>query len=294
MMHFTGTVYRNPYWPTFPLLEITQGCTHNKCKFCTMYRDVPFRMSPPEWIEEDLREIAEIAPDATTIQLLSANPLALSFEKLEPILKMINRYLLKMEYIYAATRVTDIRNKTVEELKKMRELGVKEISLGVESGDDATLDRINKGYHASDIIEQCNKLHEAGIDFWMSFLNGVGGKEYSRDHAINSAIIFSQCKPMLVGTGGLTLFPGTPLLEEAQRGEFSPLSEKEMLEELKLFVENLTCDCTFITHHTVSGKNLTGPDFLKRKDKIVSALQHEIEHGDMNLLAAIRRHKRSL
>lgn len=293
-MHFTGTVYRNPYWSTFPLLEITQGCTHNKCKFCTMYRDVPFRMSPPEWIEEDLQEIAEIAPDATTIQLLSANPLALSFEKLEPILKMINRYLPKMEYIYAATRVTDIRNRTVEELKKMRELGVKEISLGVESGDDATLDRINKGYHASDIIEQCNKLHEAGIDFWMSFLNGVGGKEYSRDHAINSAIIFSQCKPMLVGTGGLTLFPRTPLLEEAQRGEFSPLSEKEMLEELKLFVENLTCDCTFITHHTVSGKNLTGPDFLKRKDKIVSALQHEIEHGDMDLLAAIRRNKRSL
>ena len=76
-----------------------------------MYRDVPFRMSPMEWIEEDLREIAEIAPDATTIQLLSANPLALSFEKLEPILKMINRYLPKMEYIYAATRVTDIRNK---------------------------------------------------------------------------------------------------------------------------------------------------------------------------------------
>lgn len=293
-MHFTGTVYRNPYWPTFPLLEITQGCTHNKCKFCTMYRDVPFRMSPMEWIEEDLREIAEIAPDATTIQLLSANPLALSFEKLEPILKMINEYLPKMEYIYAATRVTDIRNKTVEELKKMRELGVKEISLGVESGDDRTLDRINKGYHASDIIEQCNKLHEAGIDFWMTFLNGVGGKEFSRDHAINSAIIFSQCKPMLVGTGGLTLFPGTPLLEEAQRGKFTPLSEKEMLEELKLFVENLTCDCYFITHHTVSGKNLTGPDFLKRKDKIVSALQHEIEHGDMDLLAAIRRNKRTL
>lgn len=81
IMHFTGTVYRNLYWPTFPLLEITQGCTHNKCKFCTMYRDVPFKMSPMEWIEGDLQEIASIAPNATTIQLLSANPLALSFEK---------------------------------------------------------------------------------------------------------------------------------------------------------------------------------------------------------------------
>ncbi|MBP3275211.1 hypothetical protein [Kandleria sp.] len=62
-MHFTETVYRNPYWPTFPLLQITQGCTHNKCKFCSMYKDVDFRLQPLEWVEEDLKEIAEISPD---------------------------------------------------------------------------------------------------------------------------------------------------------------------------------------------------------------------------------------
>ncbi len=293
-MHFTDTVYRNPYWPTFPLLQITQGCTHNKCKFCTMYRNVDFRIQPTEWIEEDLKEIASIMPDAKTIQLLSANPLAMTYDKLAPILEMINKYLPKMEYIYAATRVTDIRNKTVDELKRLKEMGLREISLGVESGDDKTLDRINKGYHADDIIEQCGKLTEAGIKFWMTFLNGVGGKELSLDHAVNSAKIFSRCKPMLVGTGGLTLFPGTPLLEEAEKGEFQPLSEKEMLAELKTFVENLTCDCRFITHHTVSGKNLTGPDFLKRKQDIISALDYEIRHGDMDALAAIRRNKRML
>lgn len=293
-MHFTDTVYRNPYWPTFPLLQITQGCTHNNCKFCTMYKEVPFRMQPMEWIEEDLQEIAEIAPDATTIQLLSANPLCMTYDKLAPILEKINAYLPKMEYIYAATRVTDIRNKTVEELKKLKELGLREISLGVESGDDWTLDRINKGYHASDIIEQCKKLEEAGIDYWMTFLNGTAGKEHSLEHAINSAKIFSQCKPMLVGTGGLTLFPGTPLLEEAERGEFTPLSEKEMLIELKTFVENLTCDCYFITHHTVSGKNLTGPDFLKRKDAIIASLENEIGHGDLDRMAAIRSRKKTL
>ncbi len=293
-MHFTGTVYRNPYWPTWPLLEITQGCTHNRCKFCTMYKDVPFRMSPMEWIEEDLRELAQSDPNARTLQLLSANPLALTFDKLEPILVMINKYLSKIEYIYAATRVTDIRNKTVEELKKMKDLGMREISLGVESGDDWTLDRINKGYHAADILEQCRKLEEAGIDYWMTFLNGVAGREHSREHAINSAKIFSRCKPMLVGTGGLTLFPGTPLLEEAERGEFAPLSEKEMLEELKLFVENLTCDCAFITHHTISGMNLTGPDFLARREKIVAALDREIRQGDHDRMAAIRAGKRTL
>ena len=283
-MHFTETVYRNPYWPTFPLLQITQGCTHNSCKFCTMYRNVSFKVQPMEWIEEDLRELSTLVPDATTIQLLSANPLCMTYDKLAPILEKINRYLPKMEYIYAATRVTDIQNKTVEQLKALKDMGMREISLGVESGDDWTLDRVNKGYHASDIVEQCGKLTEAGVDFWMTFLNGVAGREHSMNHAIHSAEIFSQCDPMLVGTGGLVLFPGTPLLEEAEKGEFTPLS----------FVEHLTCDCTLITHHTVSGKNLPGPEFLKRKDRIVAALANEIEHGDMDRLAAIRRNKRTL
>ena len=204
------------------------------------------------------------------------------------------RYLPKMEYIYLAGRVSDLKNKTVDELRKLKELGMREISLGVESGDDWTLDRIQKGYHAEDILEQCHKLEEAGIDYWMTFLNGVAGRSHSREHALNSAKIFNQLRPMLVGTGGLTLFPGTPLLEEAQRGEFDPLTEKEMLEELKLFAENLTCDCSFITHHTISGVNLSGPDFLARKDRIVAALQHQIDHGNMDRMAAFRRNKRTL
>ena len=293
-MHFTETVYRNPYWPTWPLLQITQGCTHNSCKFCTMYRNVDFKTQPMEWIEEDLKELRAMDPDAATIQLLSANPLCMTYDKLAPILEKINHYLPKMQCIYAATRVTDIRNKTVEQLKSLRDLGLREISLGVESGDDWTLDRVNKGYHAGDIIEQCAKLTEAGVDFWMTFLNGAAGKEHSQEHAIHSAEIFSQCKPMLVGTGGLVLFPGTPLLEEAEQGKFTPLSEQEMLMELKTFVEHLTCDCTFITHHTVSGANLTGPHFLQRKEKIIAALDHEIKHGDLDRMAAIRRNKRSL
>ena len=288
-MHFTGTVYRNPYWPTWPLLEITQGCTHNQCKFCTMYKEVPFRMSPMEWIEEDLQEIAATDPDAKTIQLLSANPLVLTYDKLAAIFQLIRQYLPKMEYIYLAGRVTDLRNKTVEELKALKALGMREISLGVESGDDWTLDRIHKGYHAEDVLEQCHKLEEAGIDYWMTFLNGVAGRSHSREHAIHSAEIFSRCKPMLVGTGGLT-----PLKDEAERGEFDPLSEKEMLEELKLFVEHLNVDCSFITHHTISGANLTGPNFLQRKEQIVAALEHEIQHGDLDRMAALRRNKRTL
>ena len=293
-MHFTEPVYRNPYWPTWPLLEVTRGCTHNKCKFCTMYKGVKFGVPTMETIEEDLRELAATVPHARTIQLLSANPLALPYDKMAPILEKINEYLPEMEHIYTVGRVTDLRNKNVEQLRSLRDLGMNEISLGTESGDDWTLDRINKGYHAEDIIEQCSKLDEAGIRYWHSFLNGVAGRSHTREHAVNSAKVFSQTNPMVVGTGGLTLFPGTPLLDEANRGEFDPLSEREMLEEVLLFVENLTCDCMFITHHTIGGENLTGPDFLGRKDTIVASLRHEIEHGDLDGMARVRAMKRSL
>ena len=293
-MHFTEPVYRNPYWPTWPLLEVTRGCTHNKCKFCTMYKDARFGVPSMATIEEDLAELAATVPHARTIQLLSANPFALPFDKMAPILEKINEYLPEMEHVYAAGRVTDVRNKSVEQLRALKDLGLNEISLGVESGDDWTLDRIDKGYRSEDIIEQCAKLNEAGIDFWMTFLNGVAGREHSREHAIHSAEVFSQCKPMLVGTGGLTLFPSTPLLEEARRDEFDPLDERGLLEELLLFVENLTCDCSFITHHTIGGANLTGPDFLSRKDRIVAALRDEVEHGDLDRMARLRAMKTSL
>lgn len=291
-MHFTEPVYRNPYWPTFPLIQITQGCTHNKCKFCTMYKGVPFRMQPLEWIEEDLREICAIQPHAKTIQLLSANPMALSYDRLMPRLELIKRYLPELEHMYTATRVTDITNKSVEQLRTLREVGLNEVSLGVESGDDWTLRRINKGYTSQDILEQCHKLEEAGIAYWMTFLNGVAGREHSHDHAVGSAQIFNQCHPMLVGTGGLTLFEGTPLLDEARRGEFTPLTERELMEELKTFVELLTCDCEFNTHHT-SSMNLSGP-FLPRKQQILESLQYGIDHFDMDEMARRRQSKRTL
>lgn len=291
-MHLTEPVYRNPYWPTFPLIQITQGCTHNKCKFCTMYKGVPFRMQPMEWIEEDLREISAFQPHAKTIQLLSANPMALSFDRLMPRLELIKRYLPELEHMYTATRVTDIANKSVEQLRTLREVGLNEISLGVESGDDWTLQRINKGYTSQDILEQCHKLEEAGIAYWMTFLNGVAGREHSHDHAVNSAKVFNQCRPMLVGTGGLTLFEGTPLLDEARRGQFTPLTERELMEELKTFLELLSCDCELNTHHT-SSMNLTGP-FLSRKKQIMESLQYGIDHFDMEELARARQNKRTL
>ncbi len=293
-MHFTEPVYRNPYWPTWPLLEVTRGCTHNRCKFCTMYKGVRFGVPDMATIESDLRELAESDSHARTIQLLSANAFALPYSKMMPILEAIRRHLPEIEHVYAAARVTDVRSKTAGQLREMRELGLDEISIGTESGDDWTLDRVDKGYHAADILEQCAKLDEAGVRYWHTFLNGVAGRSHSREHALHSAEVFNQTHPILVGTGGLTLFPGTPLLAEARAGEFDPLDERGLLEELLLFVEHLECDCTFVTHHTVGGANLTGPDFLGRKERIVATLRDEVEHGDLDRMARRRAMKLGL
>lgn len=293
-MHYTETLYINPYAPPSPLLEITQGCSHNKCKFCTMYKDAPFRMSPMEWIEEDVQEIAQHDPHTTRLQLIGGDPFILSFDRMKEICDVIHRYLPDVKVMTMNARVTNIKNKTVDQLKELRKMGITEVYLGLESGDDWTLDRIHKGYHANDIIEQVKKLDEAGIDYWLAFLNGAAGKSHSHEHAVNSAKVFNQLHPIFVGSGGLTLFPGTELGEEAKCGEFDPLTEKEMMEELKIFLENLECDARFFTHHTIAvNLNISG-NFLENKEKILKSLQYAIDNLDEEKLLNIRNNKRTL
>jgi len=292
-MHYTGTLYRNPYEPPSPLLEITQGCTHNECKFCNMYKNVQFRPSPIEWIEEDIMEIATSYPDVNRLQLIGADPFCLSFERLDEICDLVNRHLPDVEIMTMAARVTNVKNKTVEQLKILKEKGMVEVNIGAESGDDWTLKRINKGYQSKDILEQCNKLDKAGINYWLTYLNGVAGVEHSNEHAINSAKIFSECNPIVVGTGGLTLFEGTELLEEYRAGKFNPLDEKALMTELLTFIENLDLEGRFITHHT-SSMNLNTMHFNKNKSQIVSSLKYGIKNLDMEYLAGIRENKRGL
>ncbi len=131
-------------------------------------------------VEADLAEIAAMTPHARTILLLSANPLVLSYDKTAPILEKIREYLPDIEHVYAAGRVTDLRNKTVEQLRALRDLGLNEISMGTESGDDWTLERIHKGYHAADILEQCAKLDEAGIAYGQQDVPGHDARALKR------------------------------------------------------------------------------------------------------------------
>ena len=292
-MYYTGTVYRNPYEPPSPLLEITQGCSHNKCRFCNMYSAVKYQPSPMEWIEEDLVEIASVYPETSRLQLLSADPFALSFDRLDAICDLIHKYLPNIEIMTMATRVDNISDKSVEELKILKDKGIIELNIGAESGDDWTLNMIKKGYQSKDILEQCQKLDKAGMEYWLTFLNGVAGATHTEKHAINSAKIFSQANPTVVGTGGLVLFEGTALRALYERGKFHPLSERGLMEELKLFIENLDFDGRFITHHTFS-MDLNNSNFKQNKEKMLNSLRYGIDNLDMDRLTQIRNNKRTL
>ena len=277
-MHFTGTVYRPPAEAYTPLIEITQGCSHNKCKFCTMYKDVPFKLSPIEHIEEDLIELQSHVPNTERIYFVGGNPFVMSLEKLKERCLLVKKYLPNVKNIGMSARVTDINNKTVEQLKELKNLGITELYIGHESGDDWTLKRINKGYTSKDILEQCHKLEEAGIVYWTTFLNGVAGAKHSSEHAINSAKLFSQLQSKVVGSGSLTMFPGSELANEASMGEFTELNEKQRMEELKLFLENLDTDTHIVTHHTSALQ--VGGKFPEKKKEMIDTLRYGIDNYD--------------
>ena len=246
-----------------------------------------------EWIEEDVKEIASVYPNTDRLQLLSADPFVLDFERLDAICDIIHTHLPDVNIMTMAARVDNIKDKSVSELKILKSKGIVEVNIGAESGDDETLKSVNKGYTSEDILKQCEKLDKAGIDYWLTFLNGVGGVEHSKNHALNSAKIFSQANPTVVGTGGLVLFEGTGLQALYKKGKFHPLTEKGMMEELKLFIENLDFDGRFITHHTIS-MDLNDVNFRQNKAEILKNLQYGIDNMDMERLAQIRNNKRGL
>lgn len=239
-MHFTGTIWRPPYEAWSALLQITAGCTHNKCKFCTLYSDVPkFKMSPISDIEEDLRELYSFSPDTTGLFLTGANPFVLSTERLKEIARIAKQYLQRLTSIGCFARVTDITPKSINELKELRAIGYNKITIGVETGDNTALDFMNKGYNSDDIIEQCRKLDCADIEYNFFYLTGISGFGRGKEGAEKTAEIFNHLSPKIVGASMLTVYPNFKLYGEICLGEWKEETEAEKLAEMRTLIEKL-------------------------------------------------------
>lgn len=251
-MHYSAPVYRPPREADSILMEVTVGCTHNKCEFCYVYRDIPFKAATMEQIEADLKEAAIRFPYKNRIYLVGANPFVLSFNKLKEIALMINRYLPNIELITTFARVSDIKDKTVEQLKELKQLGFHYIYIGTESGDDEVLASMKKGITSEDSIEQLKKLEMAGIKYFAMYLAGLAGHRNAERHALATARMFNQLNPRVIGIMTLTIYDNSPLKERIEKGEFVQATELEVIKEITIFLQNLNIKTTITTEHMIS------------------------------------------
>ncbi len=281
LLHFTGQIWRPPYEASSQLLQVTAGCTHNKCKFCSLYHGTKFRLSPITEVEEDLKVIQQYQPRARRVFLTGANPFALSYNRLLDLGLLIRKYLRYCESIGMFARISDIKPKTVEELKNLRHLGFDSISIGTESGDDETLARMDKGYTGNDIIEQCKKLEEANIRYNFVYLTGLAGKNKGQQNAINTAMVFNQLHPFTINFVSLTVFPESKLYQEIQNGEYVEATEHERLLELKTFISNLNIETTLLGNtvsNTIPFVGMIPNDKVRILNELDLAIRQISEH----------------
>lgn len=251
-MHYTGTIWRPPYEAGSLLLEVTAGCTHHKCKFCTLYHDLPFqfRMSPMEDIESDLQEVQKADENRSSLGidrvfLTGANPFVLSYDKLKAIAELIRTYLPSVQSIGSFARITDIAPKTDRELAELHAVGYDGLTIGVETGDDEALRFMNKGYNSADIIEQCRRLDTAGVHYSFFYLVSVSGAGRGEAGAKLTADICNQVHPTLIGANMLTIYPDSELYSEIQRGNWQEEGELEKYKEVRTLIENLQIPTIF-------------------------------------------------
>ncbi len=291
-MHYTGTIWRPPYEAWSALLQVTAGCTHHACKFCTLYDDIPFkfRLSPPEEIEEDLRELCRHTPDVTRLFLTGANPFVLSPEKLRGIAYTAKQYLQRLKTIGCFARITDIMPKTDDELKQLRACGYTGITIGVETGDDDALAFMRKGYTSADILAQCRRLDEAGIEYNVFYLTGICGKGNGERGARNTLSVLNRLSPRIVGASMLTVYPSSELYAEIQRGNWTESGETEKYAELKMLIQGLTIRTHFAALGASNALPLHG-NLPADRAALLSAIDGLLaSHGEADL----RRYRKNL
>ncbi len=263
-LHFTGQIWRPPYEASSQLLQVTSGCTWHKCKFCSLYHGTPFRMSPLSEVESDLKVIREWQPRARRVYLTGANPFALSYNKLMDIAILLRKYLPEMVSFGMFARVTDIASKSVEELKNLRHMKMDNINIGMETAHNPTLERMSKGYQATDILEQLSKLDEAGIRYNVVYLNGLGGKGMGIESATVTAEVLNRLNPFIINIVSLTIFPESQLYQELQEGTYIEEPEIERLIEVKTLISKLNIKTNILSNHISNTVPITG---ILPKDK---------------------------
>ncbi len=282
-MHYEGTIYRPPSEAYSLIVQITVGCSHNGCKFCNMYKDKKFHMNKLDQIMEDLDEARMMYTYVDRMFLADGDALVYRTNDLITILDAIKEKFPECQRITSYATPMSLLSKTEEELKTVREHGLEMLYMGLESGCDEVLQRMNKGHTSERIIEAGKKAKAAGFKLSVTILSGLGGEKLWKEHAVETGKAITLMKPDYVGEMTLNIIPGTKLYEETQEGLFKMPSPELILEETKLLIENTDNEgCVFRSNHISNYVNIRGT-FNAGKESMIKQIDAALDHGSFKV-----------
>ena len=275
-------LYRPPSEAYSLIIQTTLGCSRNKCTFCSMYKSKKFTIKPLEQIKKEIDFFRIYVKKAERIFLADGDALIMPMKILKEIFIYINEKFPEAERISLYGSPKSILLKTPEELLELKKLGLGLIYLGVESGSDKILSSVKKGVSREEIITAGKKVKKVGIPLSVTAVAGLGGKENSIEHAVETASLISEINPDYFGVLTLMLEEGTELLEEYKKGNFIPLSSSEILEETKLMIKNINVKekCIFRSNHASNYVSLKGT-LPYEKENILKTIDSALENNEI-------------
>jgi radical SAM superfamily enzyme YgiQ (UPF0313 family) len=273
-------VFRPPAEGNSAIIQATIGCSWNKCAFCEMYTSKQFRMKKFADLQAEIKILSKHYQGVKKIFLADGNAFVLSANHLILVLQEINNHFGKVQRISSYALPKDIVNKTADELKEIRSLGLKLLYIGIESGDDELLKLIRKGETYNSTVDGILKAQEAGIDTSLMVLNGLGGKKYSEQHAINSAKLISQTNPKFLSTLTLSFPLGIGHFQGKFDGEYVPQTIVELANELKLFIEHTNITNAIFRSDHVSNNLVLKGILSKDREEMIKTIDNAIASID--------------
>lgn len=269
-------LFRPPSEARSVILQITLGCSWNKCSFCEMYTSKQFTARKEEDVFKDIEAFIPYANQIRRIFLADGDPLVLSTKRLLRILTKLKTTFPKLQRISTYASPSNLARKTDSELRELYEAGLTLLYVGIESGDSQVLESIQKGETFETTIEGLNKSKAVGMNSSVMIINGVGGKELTHQHAINSAKVLNETQPKYASTLVLTAHKGLEHFQNRYKGNFIELSQKDLFIEMRLFMESLELNETiFRSDHASNNlilKGILGRDKQSFLDKIELAI----------------------
>ena len=259
-MRYEGDIYRPPSEAYSLLIQVTIGCSHNKCTFCNMFKEKQFKVRNPEEVLEDLAWARSHYSRVERIFLCDGDALCLANHKLIRILDYIRENFPECGRVTTYGRATDALRKTDEELRELREHGMTMVYLGAESGSARVLEMVNKGETREQLIQGVKRLENAGIKTSVTFISGLAGPDMWEEHAIETGKMIAEMNASYVSLLTLMLQPPAPMLEDYRSGKFKLLSPEEVLAETCLMLKYAkpSKPCVFRSNHASNYVSLRG------------------------------------